>query len=161
MFVVFSNFYFFWFLITNKNPLLYRLCIIFLKESPQTCINFWLIQTLDLLCMKIKNTQHAKNMLILQEICVYVAKPQRLSTKGNFYVFPPSVGPMRAWALWETDKQRCRQRDRQEPPLSLGSADTQASTELRVRQQKKLVSESDQTKGLFTTNSWRGGGSHW
>lgn len=65
--------------------------------------------------MKIKNTQHAENMLILQEIRVYVAKPQSLSTKGNVYIFPPSVGPMRAWALWETDKQLCRQRSRQDP----------------------------------------------
>lgn len=37
-------------------------------------------------------------------------------------------------------------------------------TELRVRQQKKLVSDSGQQprkKGLFITNSWRGGGRTW
>ena len=96
--------------------------------------------------MKMKNTQHAKNRLIIPEICVYMNKPRSLSTKGNFYVFPPSIlqGPEHL----RRQTSSCTDNGAVLEELALISgreADARTSAELSVRQQKEphcMLSES-------------------
>lgn len=96
--------------------------------------------------MKMKNTQHAKNRLIIPEISVYMNKPRSLSTKGNFYIFPPSIlqGPEHL----QRQTSSCTDNGAGLEELALISgreADARTSAELSVRQQKEphcMLSES-------------------